>query len=408
MNNNQPLDLVALGETLPPGIFNVNKTDYEKPELFLGQPGGLISTLYPAYPELMTKYEELKAMDWKHIEFDYQACQGDFATVRPGHSRKMIRMLAWQWEGDSTASRAISSIILPLCTSAESTAYYTRLADSENLHALTYSEITRGSFADPNVILEEIARVRESHGRLATVGRIFEKARLASLEWQTTGIRTKAIEQAVVLFVCAMYALERGQFMISFSGTFAVCETTHAFEPIASAVQLILRDEYNNHVPAGEVVFKYLMETQWGQEAFIAIREELIGAVVEITHSELAWVDYIHHDDEPGDELPMATQDGMKQYGLFSNRAVCVAFGILDEVEALLGMSMPEKNPLQFMERWVDINANQSSPQEQDNNQYQFNLISLNNITDDPIDIGIDFSFGGQYNAFAPALPVKP
>lgn len=400
MNNPQSIDLVAHGETLPPGIFNVDKSDYEKPELFLGQPGGLISTLYPAYPELMTKYEELKAMDWKHVEFDYAACKNDFIDVRPGHSRKMVRMLAWQWEGDSTASRAISSIILPLCTSAESTAYYTRLADSENLHALTYSEITRYSFPDPSVILREITSVRESHGRLATVGRIFEKARLASLEWQTTGIRTKAIEQAVVLFVCAMYALERGQFMISFAGTFAVCETTHAFEPIGSAVQLIARDEYNNHVPAGEVVFKYLMQNEWAQEAFLAIRGELIGAVVEINQSETAWVDYIHHDDEPGDELLMASPGGLKQWGLFNNRAVCVAFGILPEVEQLLGVTMPEVNPLPFMEKWIDINANQSSPQEQDNNQYQFNLISLDNISNDPIDIGIDFSFGGQFNAF--------
>lgn len=383
------VDLASIGDTIPKSIFNTAKNDYSTPELFLGQPGGILDSINSHYPDLFELYEELKVMDWKHNEFDYAQCMAQFKTCDPSIYRMMIRTLAWQWEGDSIAGRAITDIIIPLCTSMESRVGYTRIADNENLHALTYSEIGRGSFEDPSAILNEILAIRESHGRLSVVGKIFARARAASLEWQTTGVRTKEIEQAVLLFVCAVYMLERIQFMASFAVTFAICEMG-LFEPIGAAVQLIARDEYNNHVPFGEKVFKHLLNTAWGREAFAAIRETLITAIVELLTNEVSWIGYLHAD---GDELPGVTPDKLVEWTYFNGRAVCVAFDILKEVEQRLGVKLPEKLPLHFMKTWIDINENQSSPQEQDNNQYLVNTVSTDNISKEIINPGIDFDF---------------
>lgn len=384
-------ELARRGETIPSRIFNISKSDYEVPELFLGQPGGLLDTIHRPYPELFRLFEELKASDWKHDEFDYSTCIAEFKTCSASIYRMMIRTLAWQWEGDSCAARGLADILIPLCTATETRVGYGRIVDNENLHALTYSEIVRGSFDDPSVILSEILRVREAHGRMAVVGEIMEQARLASLEWQTTGVRTAQIEEAVVLLVCAVYLLERVQFMASFAVTFGICELG-LFEPIGAAVQSICRDEYTNHVPFGEWVFKYLMQSEWARRAFQAIRPKLIRAIVELLRNEMAWVDYLHSD---GDELPGVPAQKFKDWTLYGGRSVCVSFGVLQEVEMELGVTMPQTLPLNYMRDWIDINEKQSSPQEQDNNQYLVNTVSTDNVSKEvigaDIDLGLDF-----------------
>lgn len=386
--NNQLIDLslAQRGEALAPRIFNINKTDYDKPELFLGQAGGLLDTIHRAYPDLFRLYEELKASDWKHDEFDYSLCVAQFKTCKPSIYRMMIRTLAWQWEGDSTAARGLADVLIPLCTATETRVGYGRIIDNENLHALTYSEIVRGSFEDPSTILNEILSVRESHGRMSVVGEIFERGRLASLEWQTTSVRTPEIEQAVVLMICAIYLLERVQFMASFAVTFAICEL-QLFEPIGSAVQIICRDEYTNHVPFAEAVFRHLIATPWGAAAFQAVRPLLIKAMVELLTNEMAWVDYLHSD---GDELPGVTPQKLKEWSLYNGRTVAVSFGILQEVETQLGVTMPTALPLNYMRDWIDINEKQASPQEQDNNQYLVNTVSTDNVSKEAIGEDID------------------
>jgi ribonucleoside-diphosphate reductase beta chain len=391
LNGFVDLTLAQRGETMAAQIFNINKTDYEVPELFLGQSGGLLDSIHRPYADLFGYYEALKSMDWKHNEFDYSRCVPEFKTCSKSIYRMMIRTLAWQWEGDSTAARGLADVLIPLCTATETRVGYGRIIDNENLHALTYSEIVRGSFEDPSVILNEILAVREAHGRMAVVGQIMNRARVASLQWQLIGERTFETEQALMLLVCAVYMLERIQFMASFAVTFGICELG-LFEPIGSAIQLIARDEYENHVPFGEAVLKHLLATEWGQRAFQAIRPILIQAMVELLRGEMQWVDYLHSD---GDELPGVTVQKLKDWTLFNGRSVAITFGILAEVEMELNVMMPQQLPLNYMRDWIDINEKQSSPQEQDNNQYLINTVSTENISKEviggDIDLGLDF-----------------
>lgn len=360
-------------------VFNADKKDYHLPELFIGsQESGLLDTIHRAFPELFTKYEELKGMDWKHNEYNFASCIEQFKTCSPSIYRMMIRTLAWQWEGDSTAGRALSDILLPMCTATETRVGYTRIADNENLHALTYSEIVRGSFEDPSVILDEVTAVRESHGRMAVVAGIFSEARRQSLIWQLTGVRTEELENALFMMLAAVYMLERVQFMASFAVTFGIC-SLGLFEPIGSAVQLIARDEWTNHVPFGEEVLKCLLQTKWGAEAFHRCRSKLITAHVELLLNENAWVDYIHSD---GDELPGVPATKLKQFSLFCGYGSTELFSITSEVEEQLGTKLPTVLPLSYMADWIDINEKQASPQEQDNNQYLFGTVSTNVVSD--------------------------
>lgn len=369
-------------------VFNADKKDYHIPELFIGtQESGLLDTIHRAFPALFTKYEELKSMDWKHNEYDFSSCVEQFKTCSPSIYRMMIRTLAWQWEGDSTAGRALSDILLPMCTATETRVGYTRIADNENLHALSYSEIVRGSFEDPSVILDEVTAVRESHGRMAVVAGIFSEARRQSLIWQLTGVRTKELENALFMMLAGVYMLERVQFMASFAITFGIC-SLGLFEPIGSTVQLIARDEWNNHVPFGEEVLKCLLQTEWGMAAFNRCRADLVKAHVEVLTTECDWVEYIHSD---GDELVGVPKTKLKQFSLFCGYGSTELFGITADVEAAMNIQLPTTLPLSYMADWIDINEKQSSPQEQDNNQYLFGTVSTNAVSDKKYDFPLQF-----------------
>lgn len=371
--------LRSAGEKMSSQIFNTNKTDYVKPELFLGpQQNGLIDSLHTPYKDLMRMYNELQAMDWRHDEFKYGSCIEQFKTCSPSIYRMMIRTLAWQWEGDSTASNVFMNIFPAFVSCTETRIGYARIGASENVHALTYAEIVAGSFEDPSVILDEITSVREAHGRMAVVGEIFAQANIAAKEWRDTHVRTQFIEDAVFMLVCGVYMLERIQFMASFAVTFGIC-SLGLFEPIGTAVQLIARDEWSNHVPFGEEVIRIMLQTEWGAAAFDRCRDRLIAAHVELLTNEMGWVNYLHSD---GDELPGVPPSKLKNWSLFCGRGSTELFGITKDVEAQLGVEMPSVLPLSYMADWIDINEKQSSPQEQDNNQYLLGVVSTNNISD--------------------------
>jgi hypothetical protein len=102
------------------------------------------------------------------------------------------------------------------------------------------------------------------------------------------------------------------------------------------------------------------------------------------------WVDYLHSD---GDELPGVPPQKLKEWTLFNGRHVCVTFDILNEVEEAMGLTMPTTLPLNYMRDWIDINEKQSSPQEQDNNQYLNKVVSTENVSKEVIDVGMEFNF---------------
>ncbi len=385
--------LRAAGEKLSSQIFNTNKSDYSLPQLFLGeQRNGLIDSLHTPYPELMRLYRELQAMDWRHDEYDYSSCIEQFKTCSPSIYRMMIRTLAWQWEGDSTASNVFTELFPAFASCTETRIGYARIGVSENVHALTYAEIVRGSFEDPSVILDEITSVREAHGRMAAVGQIFEQAAIAAKEWRDTHVRTQFIEDAVFMLICGVYMLERIQFMASFAVTFGIC-SLKLFEPIGTAVQIIARDEWTNHVPFGEEVISQLLKTDWGMAAFERCRPRLIEAHIELLSNEMGWVDYLHSD---GDELPGVPPAKLKNWSLFCGRGSTELYGITKEVEAALGVTMPTVLPLSYMADWIDINEKQASPQEQDNNQYLLGVVSTNNISDTKYGFNLRFHHDEQ------------
>ncbi len=354
-------------------IFNLEKTDYEKTPLFLGQDPGVADTINKQYPVLWNLYKKMKSLDWDENEFDFSSCMKDFATCDKPIYDAMIKTLAWQWETDSIVSRHIGPLVAPFVTSTELWALWQRVSDNELVHASTYSEIVRTSFENPRDILAEILSVKEAVARLEVVGTVFSNCYVVSHK-VALGIISKDSDEAydaIFLFTVALYCVERVQFMGSFLVTFSICETG-IFMPIGLAVQKICQDEFEVHCATDNAILSIEMKTERGRQAYLRNKHLIKQMVDEVVNSEKVWNEYIFSE---GRELVGLDKEVPFKWVLWCAKELYEFFDIESPYE------LPERDPAPFMQNWISINKNQGSPQEQKLGAYM-----LGQVRDDSSD----------------------
>ncbi len=243
------------------------------------------------------------------------------------------------------------------------------------VHGLTYSEMVRNSFDDPDQVLKEILEVSEALQRMDAVADVFSKVYDTSLALASGNIQKdqKAYE-GIYMFVVAMYCLERIQFVASFAVTFAVANSGQ-FVQFGKAVQKICQDEFEVHQLLDRAVLDYEAKTEYGKLARINNKQRIETLVTSVIDSELNWVDYLLSD---GRELVGMTPELLKGWVLYN------AKDVLDYFNIEHGYDIPTKNPIPFIEDWIDINRIQASPQEEKNGQYMLGMV-MDDMSDDVI-----------------------
>lgn len=349
-------------------IFNSEKTVEQyntRAPLFFGQAPGLFDTINKHHPKIWSIYKTMKSLDWDESEFDYTQCNLDFKNCSKSVSDMMIRTLAWQWEADSVASRAIAPLMAPFISDSSLWAAWQRVSDNEVVHAATYSEIVRMSFDNPEQVLAEVLAVKESLERLSTTASVFDELQAVSHKYALGEMTAEAAYPTVFKAVVALLILERVQFMASFAITFTIC-SSNLFQPIGKAVQKIAQDELEVHVELDREILRTELATQRGQAAYASLKPFIKQMLDEVVDSELAWTDYLFSE---GRELLGTTAQKVKAWVLFNARDV---YHFLD-IET--DHKFPKANPMIHLEDWINIGKTQAAPQEQDNNQYKVNVI---------------------------------
>jgi ribonucleoside-diphosphate reductase beta chain len=362
-------------------VFNTEKTvaDYQAGQpLFFGKSPGLFDTIHKPYPKIWEYYKIMKSLDWDEDEFDYSICNLEFKTCPKSVADMMIRTLAWQWEADSVASRAIAPVLAPFISDSSLWAAWQRISDNEVVHASTYSTIVRMSFDDPSKVLSDILAVKESIARMNTVNAALGRLYTLSHKYALGQVTAEEIYDDVLLGIIALYLLERIQFMASFSITFTIC-STNLFQPIGKAVQKIAQDELEIHAELDREVIRIERLTQRGADAFARLKPMIKQLCDEVVNTELAWTDYLFSE---GRELVGTNARTVKQFVLYNARDVYKFLGVESEHK------FPTKNPMPHVEDWIDISKTQAAPQEQDANQYKLNTIVRD---DSSVTFDIDF-----------------
>lgn len=366
---------------LPSNVFNTAKTDYRTVKPIFNEAPGLFDSMNKQYPKQWELYKTLKSLDWDENEFDYSICNLHFKTCDRFIYDRMLKTLAWQWETDTVAARTVAIVMNCINPADELLAGYTEIIKNEVTHSLTYSEIVRMSFDDPEEAMNEILAVKESFSRLELVASIFSKAKKSALRFASDPTTyNQEMYNDIFMFFVALFVVERVQFMASFAITFGICQTTGFFQPAGSGIQKIAQDEFEIHVKYGQGMLKALMETPEGRIAYNTCLPQISALVNEVVQGEVRWNNYTFSEDG---EIVGVNLNNINQW-VYHNATDAAKF--LD-VHHYVDFPLVEKNPLKFMEDWLNMEAVQRSPQEEDNGAYKVGVIeSVAGSTVYPVD----------------------
>jgi ribonucleoside-diphosphate reductase beta chain len=334
--------------TLSSNIFNIEKSDYRTPSLFMGQKPGLFDSINKPHPEITKIYKRLKANDWDELETDFGSCNNEFKSCDPSTRFMMIASLAWQWEQDSIAAHSLAAIGANFCTSDELWAAWVQVNQNECVHALTYSEIVRASFDNPDEVMKEILSVKESITRLGTVAKIYNDAFELSHKLALGLVeRDQAAYNTMFMFVVANYFMERVQFMASFNVT-ALIVYSGWFQPIGTMVQKIAKDENEFHAPLGKLIIETELRNPYGDQAFIDCKDTIKQLLIEVIETEFSFIDFLFSE---GRELVGADAHSLK------NAVLWWAKEPADLLYIKLPYDLPKKNPLSVMDKFLDLDS---------------------------------------------------
>ena len=121
-------------------------------------------------------------------------------------------------------------------------------------------------------------------------------------------------------------------------------------------MQKICTDEFQVHVQADKEILKNEMDIESNFSAYLDVLEDIAAVVKEVVESELTWLDFLFEGKE---EVARIRKDKVKEFVLYS----------ATEVYRFLSIENPfievKENPLPYMNKWIVIDSNQGSPQEE-------------------------------------------
>ena len=334
--------------------------------LFFGENLGLLDTVNRTYPVLEELYQQQLAQIWNEFEVDLTQDKLDMLNVDKTSVELMTKTLSWQFLADSVAGRSISGVLLDHVTNPELEGLINLWSFFETIHARTYSHIVKQTFVNPNEMLEETYANVDVLTRSEAIVAAFDSLDMAeTLEEK---------QDAMLLVLTALFALEAIAFMASFAVTFALVETGK-FQGIGKLVQLICRDEVL-HTRFDHTILSILMKDPEWQAALIRNEGHVAMILDEVRENEQRWADYIFSE---GRSVSGLNADLLKSYVNYMAKPVYTTFGLEPDFE------VPKRNPLPYMDKYIDSSKVQTANMELQNSSY---LIGA--IEDDAEDLELD------------------
>lgn len=360
--------LVNYKETMT--VFNQdNKHHVEggKAPLFLGEQLGVIDTINVTHPIFEDLYQLQLSQMWNEFEVNITQDKLDMMNMPKNTVDMMVKTIMWQHAADSIASRSIIECLGDHITNSEFHDYATIWSFFETIHGRTYSHIIKQTFVDPNQALVELYENMQVMQRSQVLVDTFDALKTLPMDAPKDD-KAKAIIKVVV----ALFALEAIAFMGSFAITFGIGETGK-FQGIVQLVKLICRDEVL-HSRGGFNIIQILKKEMKEYLDDVEFKKEIKAILDEVVAQEFKWADYIF---EQGQVVGLSA-DLIKEYVEY------MAAPVYKALDLPFGL-VPEKNPLPYMEKYIDSKKFQAAAQEIELTAYKVGA-----IIDDTDDLEFD------------------
>ncbi len=330
--------------------------------MFLQGTRGLIDSVHRSDETTFRNYKLLKKQDWDENEYPLLAAREDFLNY-PKEGEMMKNNIGWQWGGDSAAANSIVPMFAPLMPSSDAWLWLSKQGENENLHALSYSECVRISVPDGMAEITRIHRDADTMRRVGFITEVMHKVITTGAKI-TLGMidhRSEEASDALMLGLGGVYILERCQFMPSFANT-AALYYGHRFTPIGDTVRKIAIDEWGTHIPQVRFFLEHELQFAERQASLRRIKPLLTKVLEEVTHNEVLW--NARQFAIGGDKLCFTESMGA-DYSYYAGTEVAEHIGLDPNFKQVL------KNPLPFMDNFLDLNRERKASMEQKGGNYQ-------------------------------------
>ena len=347
--------------------------------LFLGDDLGFADTINITYPELAALYEEQRSQFWIETEHDLSQDKIDFETCDPNTAEVMIRNLMSQWLMDSVAARSIMSLFEPFATNNELIDVLSAWAFFEGIHARTYSFIMRQCFTDANAVLERAKQDEAVSYRSRVIGKVFNEMVVAGGKYsQGLPQSEDELKKIILKTLFAVYSLEAISFMGSFACTFALTETGK-FQAIGNDITAICKDELL-HAKFGKTIIDILLYKEGYLNILEENKEEFREIFIECMKQEFSFNRYIFSE---GRHVLGLNVNLLDEYDKYLAYPIFKRYGF--DWPAEFGEA-PSKNPLKYMDKYVNSDLIQSAAQEITLTNYR-----VGQVVDDTHGVEFDF-----------------
>lgn len=373
-------------------VFN-REWDHNEARLFLGQELGIADYVNVRYPRLEELALLQRSQFWVETEISLENDKKQWPNLPQHIKNKTLLNLAWQTQADSIITRAPEDAINKLVSRPELEGMLIQWSYFENIHSRAYSNIIRNVLPNPGEFIATVQANDEAFARLALpVTVIDEMSELADLwlkereaielaqeddvmclaphEFQEL---TEQLQQKILEFYYAVYALEAIMFFASFACTFALAEND-ILTGIAKNLQLIAKDEALHTVMAMEVL-RIIQSGEFPPHVVAAAQANAPKILRSILETEINWAHYIFPE---GEDIPGLNADLLVEYLYYNARLAFMAINIPWPEDLPVIM----EDPIGWMKGWLNTKNQQVAPQEAQITNYRVGATSQANPDD--------------------------
>jgi ribonucleoside-diphosphate reductase beta chain len=342
-------------------IINTNIIDQTKEPLFFGQAMGFQRYDNPKYKKIDEAYENQMLLFWRPNEIDLTKDRSDFKTLTEQEKFIFTKNLGYQILLDSIQSRGILHLLKD-CSNLEVESFCETWAFFELIHSRSYTHIIKNVYTNPSKIFDEIANDEEIIKRASSVTKYYDDL-INEIGDETLHDKKKKLYLTLV----SIQILEFVRFYVSFACSYYFAEQGKMIGN-ASIIKLINRDE-NLHGGFTRLLIKTLSERE--DEGFQDVIKECEPLVMKMwedaANEEIEWAKYLFKD---GDIFGL-NADILSEYMKYLTNLRMKNLG-------LKKIFPNTKNPITWINKYVDSSSIQVAPQETEITSYLTSSLDAN------------------------------
>lgn len=349
-------------------VFHKDKINFKKEPMFFGTGANVQEYADPRFPIFEKADNTMMSFFWRPEEVGLQKDRVDFKKMTDGERFIFISNLKYQILLDSIQGRGPLLAFLPVISLPELEASVISWGFFEKIHSRSYTHMIRNLFANPADVTDHILDVPEIIERAESIGFYYDDFMKDMHKYlvDPTSVDMYQLKKKLYLALMCINILEGVRFYVSFACNFAFGENK-TMEGTAKIMGLIARDEAQ-HLALTQNILKYMANGTEGEE-WKKIAEECAPIAIQMfqdaADQEKLWADYLF---EQGSML-----------GLNANVLHMYIEFMVNKRMRTLGLPTlfnNTRNPLGWMENWLNSKGLQEAPQETEKESYLVGVVN--------------------------------